>query len=427
MNPAIAPLAALLILQSAMADTGTGPLSMHRTADGRWELLRDGKPFVFRGAGGQQHLDVLVESGGNSIRTWGIGSLSENTGGKPLVEQARRHGLVIAAGIWVAHERHGFDYNDPAQIQRQREEIRAAVAKWKHEPAIGLWGLGNEMEGPTSDGRDNRIWKELEQLARIVKEEDPTRIVMTVIAGAGRHKVQGVMEHCPSIDILGVNAYASAAGAGKQVKAAGWDKPFVLAEDGPQGHWEVRSKPWGAPIEPTGREKAANYFATLELVTEESAGLCVGSFAFLWGQKQECTSTWYGMFLASGEKLPPVDAVARSWTGRWPANRCPRVATFTAASDTASPGAWLDVALEVSDPDGDPVHLDWKIAAESTDRQTGGDRERVPEEKSLEIEPAGQNRWRAKTPATPGAYRIFLVARDGKGAASAENLPLLVR
>src|SRR6188508_2471220 len=150
-------LASALILSTAAA--APGPLALRRTAAGGWELVRDGKPFFLRGAGGQQHLDVLVESGGNSIRTWGIESLSETSGGKPLVEKARELDLTIAAGLWVAHERHGFNYGDPAQLEEQRKKIRAAVAKWKHEPSIGFWGLGNEMEGPTQDGRDVRIWK----------------------------------------------------------------------------------------------------------------------------------------------------------------------------------------------------------------------------------------------------------------------------
>jgi hypothetical protein len=419
----------LVLLLALIATAEAGPLTMRRGAGGAWELVRDGQPFFLRGAGGQRHLDVLVESGGNSIRTWGIDSLSEKTDGKPLVERARELNLTIAAGLWVAHERHGFNYSDAAQLDKQRKEIRAAVAKWKHEPAIGFWGLGNEMEGPTADGKDARIWKELEVLAKIVKEEDPSRLVMTVIAGAARPKIEGVKNHCPSIDILGVNAYASASGAGKAVKEAGWNKPFVLTEFGPSGHWEVAKTAWNAPVEPSSREKAAKYFSTQQLVTEESQDLCVGSYAFLWGQKQECTATWYGMFLKSGEKLPSVDAMSRAWTGKWPANRCPRVETFStqAKGDTVSPGQGVTVSLDVADPDGDKVELQWTLAAESTDRKDGGDAERAPEEKELEVESAGPNRWTFKAPDKPGAYRVFLVVRDGRGAASAENFPFLVR
>jgi hypothetical protein len=423
---AVAPPLSIILTLAAQA---AGPITMQRRAAGGWELIRDGKPFFFRGAGGQQHLDVLAASGGNAIRTWGIDALGATSDGLPLVEQARKHNLTIAAGLWVAHARHGFNYSDPAQLEQQRQQIRASIAKWKHDPAIGIWGLGNEMEGPTANGQDTRIWKELEVLAKIVKEEDPTRLVMTVIAGAAPAKVKGVKDHCPSIDILGVNAYAAASGAGKQVKDAGWDKPFALTEFGPSGHWEVAKTSWGAPIEPTSREKAAQYFATQQLVAEESAGMCVGTFAFLWGQKQETTSTWYGMFLKSGEKLPSVDAVSRAWTGEWPANRCPRIETFSAPAlaTPLAPGQAVEVKLDAADPNGDPLKLDWRISAESTDRKEGGDREHAPEEKPLAITAAGDKAWKFEAPQEPGAYRLFLYIRDGKGAASAENIPFRVK
>jgi len=155
----------------------------------------------------------------------------------------------------------------------------------------------------------------------------------------------------------------------------------------------------------------------------------VGTFAFLWGQKQERTSTWYGMFLKSGEKLPPVDAMSRAWTGRWPDNRCPRVESFESSARSAevSPGGEVEVTLEATDPDGDPLELAWTLAAESTDLKHGGDAEAAPPELPVELRKLPHKRLQFTAPEKPGAYRLFLVVRDGKGAASAENFPFLVR
>ena len=141
----LVPLLVPALLATATANAEPGPLTMRHNASGGWELVRDGKPFFLRGAGGQRNLDVLVESGGNSIRTWGIDSLAEKTDGKPLVERARELNLTIAAGLWVGHERHGFNYSDQAQLEKQRNDIRAAVAKWKN---VRLRTIGPPSSNP---------------------------------------------------------------------------------------------------------------------------------------------------------------------------------------------------------------------------------------------------------------------------------------
>ena len=390
---------------------------------GHFVLLRDGQPYFIRGAGGSTHLALLKEHGGNSIRTWGIETLEQQEDGKRLIDRCAELGLTAAAGIHVGHERHGFNYSDPVQIKRQREAVRDAVRKYKDHPALLVWGLGNEMEGPTSDGRDPRIWKELNELAAIVKAEDPAHPVMTVIASAAATKVKGILEHYPNIDILGVNSYAGAGGAAAAAKSAGWKKPFVLAEFGPSGHWEVPKTKWGAPIEPSSRDKAAAYFSSQKTMVEDAADISLGSYCFVWGQKQETTSTWYGMFLKSGEKLPQVDAMCRAWTDKWPANRCPRVTRFDSELKEAvfAPAQLCTVRAEATDPDGDELKWEWTVTAESTDVKVGGDKEPEPPSFPDAIVSTEKSQAVIRTPAKPGNYRVFAIVRDGKGGASAEN------
>ena len=404
------------------------PVKIVPAPAGGWSLTRNGAPYTVRGVGGDGRLELLRELGGTTIRTWGVEQLDRKIEGRTLLDRCQDLGITVMAGIWVQHERHGFDYSDPVQLRRQRDEVRAAVRKFKDHPAILVWGLGNEMEGPSADGRDPRIWRELEELARIVKEEDPDHPVCTVIAGAAAGKVQALMHDYPSIDILGVNAYAGAAGVGAALVQAGWTKPFILAEYGPVGHWEVRQTGWGAPIEAPAREKAENYRKAYRGAMEESRGLCVGSFAFVWGQKQEVTATWYGMFLATGEKLPAVDAVAHAWMGVWPASRSPSIERLAAdfAEGVVKPGASLRVEARVADADGDALTFDWRVVEESSDRKEGGDHEAEPpalpecvvREEGAAVE--------LRAPARPGAYRVFLYARDGRGGASADNFPFRV-
>jgi hypothetical protein len=212
------------------------------------------------------------------------------------------------------------------------------------------------------------------------------------------------------------------------LKQAKWTKPFMLTEFGPMGHWEVRKTAWGAPVEPTSREKAAMYYATHQTVVEDGHGTCLGTFAFLWGHKQETTATWYGMHLASGERLPTVDAMTRAWTNKWPANRCPRVESIETPLREAEvkSGETITATATVRDPEGDAVSYQWSVIAESTDRKVGGDRESAPPTLPECIAQPAINPVSIKAPSKPGAYRLFLIVRDGKGGASAENIPFKV-
>ncbi len=415
---------------SALANSGLSAeskVSLSTDASGNHTLLRNGEPYRILGVGGTSHLKDLAEYGGNSIRTWGIESLEEKIEGVSLLDYCQKLGITVTAGIWIGHKRHGFDYSDQGKLEAQRNDVREAVRKYRDHPALLMWGLGNEMEGPTSDGRDSDIWKELNVLASIIKEEDPNHPVMTVIAGSASSKVKGILEHYLNIDVLGVNAYAGASGAPKAVKQAGWEKPLVLTEFGTPGHWEVPKTPWGAPIEPTSREKAANYYSTVSLL-DENKDICLGSYAFLWGQKQEVTSTWYGMFLKTGEKLPSVDAMCYAWTGKWPANRTPRVESFETPLDGATVPANKEfpVTVVARDREGDHLEWEWYVAEESTDLKVGGDKESEPPHVEGCIVSDKDGVAKVRTPSKPGAYRLFLIVRDGKGGASAENIPFRV-
>jgi len=420
-GPALAAAAfgARLAQPAKAAPTGAVPVRVERAGEG-YRLLRDGKPYFVRGAGGTMYLDSLQASGGNSIRTWGADAL------EPILGRAQELGLTVTVGIWLGQPRQGFNYGDAAQVNRQIETARGFIRRYRNHPAVLMWGLGNEMEAA---GDDSRIWTAVNDLAKMAKQEDPAHPTMTVIAEIGESgkKARQFSALCPDVDVLGINSYAGLGSLSKRLKEAEFRRPYVVTEFGPAGHWEVAKTAWGAPVEPTSTKKAETYLANYQAAVQGQAA-CLGAYVFLWGHKQEATSTWFGMFLPSGERTAPVDAMTFAWTGKWPENRAPELprVELAATGGKVAPAALMTAHAAAKDPDGDPLVCRWEVRSESTDRREGGDREAEPAVHPEAFVEAKGLDFTFRAPKREGAYRLFCYVYDGKGHAATANIPFLV-
>ena len=116
----------------------------------------------------------------------------------------------------------------------------------------------------------------------MIKEIDPNHPTMTVTAGIDPAEVFMIKTYCPSIDILGVNTYGGVQHLADAVRMFGWDKPYMVTEWGPYGHWESPMTSWGVAIESTSKEKA-NFRDIAYKSISKDVDLCLGSYAFLWG------------------------------------------------------------------------------------------------------------------------------------------------
>ena len=400
---------------------GVVPVKVEKKSDGSFALIRGGSPYFIQGGGGQRHLESLRRIGGNSFRTWGADDLGS------LLDRAEKLGLTVSAGIWLGQPRHGFRYDDKAAVRRQFESTQAVIRRFKNHPAVLVWSLGNEMEG---DGNDPNVWRAINDLAKMTHAEDPNHPTMTVIADLGGkgEKVAMFRQYCPDVDILGVNSYGGAPSVGDRLKKAKFDRPFILTEFGPTGFWEGPQTPWQAAIEPTSTEKATTYKAALTRGVAGNPGRCLGSYAFLWGNKQEVTSTWFSLFLPSGEKTAGVDVLAEAWTGKPPTNRCPVItaARFSAGDKAIKPGSEQTATVTASDPDGQPVLIRWEVRAESGSHHEGGDREGEPPAVADAIQSTQRDSVTVRAPNDPGPYRLYLYVYDGAGGAAVANFPFLV-
>jgi hypothetical protein len=344
------------------------------------------------------------------------------------LDEAHQNGLTVALGIWLGHERVGFDYNSADMVAQQYEYVREAVLRYKDHPAVLMWGLGNEMEG-YHDGNNAAVWSHIQAVAAMVKKLDPHHPTMTVIAEVGGGRVRNIHRLCPDIDIIGVNTYAGAMSLPPRYRAAGGTKPYILTEFGPSGTWEIKKNDWGAAPEPTSQQKAQTYRqAYLQAVEVERGKLCLGSYAFTWGFKQESTATWYGMFLSDGSKLAAVDMMSELWTGQAPADRCPTIEPIALEGpDQVDPGATVRARVSVSDPEGRPVQIRWLLAAEAKRYRLGGEHEpELPSYPEAIVRAEGEE-VELRMPQEPGGYRLFAFAYDSSGGAAMANLPLLVK
>jgi hypothetical protein len=410
------------LLGAPLALAAPIPVTLEQTPGG-YRLLRGGEPYFIKGAGGSTHLDKLVASGGNSVRTWGI----EQT--ERLLPEIERLGLTVAAGLWIEHERHGFDYDDPAAVAAQIARHKQSVDRIRDHPAILLWGIGNEV---WINARNPKVWDVIEAVAAYIKEVDPHRPTMTVLPHVSQTEVRHILARCPSIDILGINSYGGINVALRQARAYGWTGPLVLAEWGNNGPWEVAATPWGAEIELTSTQKAQQFAERYTRILEDRG--CLGGYAFLWGQKQENTPTWFNLFLENGAATGIVDTLQYLWTGQSvaAAAAAPVITPLLISGQPPTAGIELrpaqvvDASFTLVTPAAADVTVRWECLPESDDKREGGDKERRPPPVPIVIEDTHATRIAFTAPAEPGAYRLFVYVETAAGKAATANTPFLV-
>lgn len=420
-------LAGCLLLALRANDVGaTGSVVRIRSDEGRYVLERNGEPFFVKGAVGSYRLDLMAAAGANSVRT-------DHRG----LDAAQQAGLTCLVRLPLGNPRHGFDYEDRGRLDAQFEKTRSLVRQYRGHPALLAWNLGNEPEIDTTADQRVALWKEVNRLAFMVKEEDPKHPVIAVLGDGYRRMLHELDEYCPALDAVGLNAYADMLTLPEDVARAGWRRPYLVTEFGPRGHWQVPKTPWRMPIEDTSTAKADFYLEAYRHAVE-GRSQCLGAYAFYWSHKQEKTHTWYGMFLPDGSRTAAVDAMTLLWSGRWPANRCPRIdgngirclsgGRRSGAGETLLAGQRARFGVTVSDPEGDPIEVAWELRVDVADNPAvGGDREpaTAPIQRAI-VGTAEEGRIAVvELPRKPGPYRLYVYARDGHGNAATANLPIL--
>lgn len=386
-------------------------------------LLRGGQPYFIKGAGGTENWDYLVKLGGNSVRTW------DAKDAQAVLDSAQAHGLTVMLGLWLQHERHGFDYSDSAAVARQKAHFVRIIKRFKDHPALLLWAVGNEVDLFYTN---TAVWDAVQDIAALIHRIDSHHPVTTITAGLDPAEVELIQQKAPAIDIFGINTYGAIDQVASDLKKAGWEKSYLITEWGPDGHWEVDTLPWGAPLEQTSQAKEIDYRQRYRFI-EKNRSHCLGSYVFLWGQKQEVTSTWYGLFTEWGAPTEPLDALYEAWHGNPPPQPAPSLKGINIADQQGSDTVVLaqdqsyPVRAEITAETDQELKIRWRVYPESQSESEGGDYQPPLKEVENVVTPGEAGEARLHTAMPPGPYRLFVYAIDENGKTAYANLPFLVK
>ena len=438
----ITKIAILTFLLSINVSAYTAPLKVTvEKQKGQYQLLVDDKPFQIKGVGLSSseggNYQALVNAGGNAFRTWSPANLEAE------LEAASKYGLKVAVGLGLKKQLQGFDYNDKQAVAKQYAEITAVVDKYKDHPAVLMWVIANEPNLLVDENEklvpvDPQIYQAINDIIEYIHRTDPNHPVTFTFAGADKQHVATAMKYASDVDIVSLQVYGDLEHLSEMIDNLALDKPFMVTEYGPTGHWESPKTSWGREIEEPGAVKADTMLRRMNKnLRPNPSGKLIGDFSFLWGSKQERTPTWYGMINADGKLNARADAMSFYWTGKHPDNRAPRVSAITMNgispedSLVLKPGENGIVEVVVIDPDQDKLSTRWIMTGEVGIKSQGGFFEATPEEYPLVIHSKQHEKGKVSmsftAPEKPGEYRMFAYVYDEKGKVGNANFPFMVK
>lgn len=402
-------------------------IKIKKTGDG-YKLTIDGRDIYIKGVGGTYRLDIATLSGANAFRTW--------EGNAEMIKKnlvlAAENNMYVMQGIDMTKD--SIRYYDEEYKNKMREEVRLLAETFKNDTNLLAWGIGNEIE--LGNANIGAAWSFVEELARLIKLIDKRHLVSTVIS-YNPLALDSIAKYAPSLDYVGINVYGPMDKVQHTIEQSNYKGPFMITEWGPTGWWETSKTDWGAPIEQTGEEKRQVYEERYTRYISANPR-CLGSFVFLWGQKEERTPTWFSMFVEDdveqlplhGEKTSMVEAMQRVWTDQKLTETAPVINGMTIDGKQAmdnirvKAGTPLKACVTVTDKENDRLTYVWEILKEATVLGFGGAYEPRPDRVG-DVATSEDNVYET-TIDEFGEYRLYVYVLDNKGFVSTVNVPFQV-
>lgn len=306
-----------------------------------FQLIVDNEPFYIKGVAynvGQdwrdgniplvvsrldQDFSLIKKMGANTIRKYSSDIYNFNT-----LKVAEKNKLKVMFGFWFENK---IDYaTDKNKLEEYEKEVLSTVKKFKDDPSILCWTLGNEVWGllkqyysqPYLTVVRNEYVRFVEGLAKKIHELDPNHPVFAV--GENSKNLAGEFysfrKLAPSIDVLGINSYYE-----DQISIlpniqylTDTMRPYVVSEYGPHGYWDSYFSTFDENnriVEDPGSIKSKLYTGRWDQFIEGKKGMNIGGIAYTWRDRMEGTFTWFGLTDYKGRLKPTYFALKEKWTG----------------------------------------------------------------------------------------------------------------
>ena len=246
--------------------------------------------------------ELMKEMGVNAIRLYHHGyskellrDLYENYGiGVLMGDFLGMYAIGSGAG-WYE----GTDYTNEIHKKNMLESVREMVEKYKDEPYVIMWILGNENNygvvgdettpglGCRAKEQPEAYYKFVNEVAKFIKSIDPHKRPVAICNGDLLY-LDYIAKYCKDIDVIGVNAYRGPYGFGysfwKNIKRL-TDKPVLITEYGCPAYGRGFS-------DEEAEEKQAEYLREAWLdIYYNSAGYGVGNA--IGGVQFEWVDEWW--------------------------------------------------------------------------------------------------------------------------------------
>ena len=388
--------------------------------NGRYSFYKNGKPFLVKGGSGLEYVKELAESGGNTIMCWDTSKLEH------VFKEAALYNVSVIIGLDLPGSLTGF-YNNKKDVEGFYNAYIAIVNRYKDNPCLLAWCLGNEMTLPTSL-TPGPFYKTYNRILDSIHNVDPNHPVSTSVLNITIGEIMTLSWRMPALDFYSMNIYNSVKTMKHNLERTKWlwDGPYLVGEWAPEGGWEAPMTAWQAPIENSSTTKAQLFYEFFTKYMPVKDPRFLGSLVFYWGHRQEYTQSWFSTFSKNGNPNEIKETLNDCWKDTTTPHLSPKIKFMLIDSLAGknniivTSGSKHDALLEMqSSKLLDTLQYKWEIHKENWFYGDSPAEVGLFADSTLPV-----TGFRA--PQKEGPYRVFITVYNSKGYFATANIPIYV-